>query len=50
MNNYKFCYSTTQLENVPFYKDLGLIFSAYGNFKIAKQELNKIIRILTDVP
>ena len=27
MNNYKFRYSTTQLENVPFYKYLGLIFS-----------------------
>ena len=40
-NNYKFHYSTTQLENVPFYKYLaiGLIFSSYGNFNIAKQEL-----------
>ena len=42
MNNYKFQYSTTQIENVSFYKYLGLIFSAYGNFKIAKQELKKM--------
>ena len=39
MNNYKFRYSTTQLENVPFYKYLGLIFSE--NFKVASQELNE---------
>ena len=41
MNNYKFRYSTTQLENVPFYKYLGLILSAYENLKVASQELNE---------
>ena len=41
MNNYKFYLNDMQLENVRTYKYLGLTFSTFGNFTIAKQELQK---------
>ena len=41
MSNYAFNYQDKILENVKLYKYLGLTFSAFGNFTIAKQELKK---------
>lgn len=42
MNNYLFYYNNHKLTNVKSYKYLGLQFSAYGNFTLAKQELKKV--------
>ena len=42
MNNYSFHYNNSKIENVSMYKYLGLTFSAYGNFRVAKQELRKM--------
>ncbi|XP_048584056.1 uncharacterized protein LOC125563170 [Nematostella vectensis] len=41
MNNYQFLLNREQLENVKSYKYLGLVFSAVGNFNLAKEELKK---------
>ena len=43
LNNYSFRYGTDELENVKFYKYLGLIMSPYhGNFNLARQELKNV--------
>ena len=42
LNNYLFRYGANELENVKFYKYLGLIMSPYGNFNLARQELKKV--------
>ena len=42
MNKHVFFYQEEKIENVKIYKYLGLTFSAFGNFSMAKQELKKI--------
>ena len=42
MNKHVFLYQEERVENVKMYKYLGLTFSAFGNFSLAKQELKKI--------
>ena len=42
LNNYLFRYGADELENVKYYKYLGIIMSPFGNFNLARQELKEV--------
>ena len=42
LNNYSFKYGVNKLHNVKSYKYLGITLNPYGNFSLAREELNKL--------
>ena len=41
LNNYSFEYGVNKLNNVKYYKFLGMTLNPYGNFSLAREELKK---------